>query len=207
MTLGLGMDRLGLCWPGLHTWNIPLVAICQPEAKASFCSCQLLTVGDGSAGSTRPLLQDRHASAGAGHLDMAGPVACTPLPSIPAHPASLIARARCHCCPCCAQTKAAAARDKKTVHTHRCAPRRLLASWRLHTRSRSARGSFRAQWPAATPRPASGARVRHMTGAQLSFKDPKGARALAPRFWGKATPANGTLAAAFFPRENKGRLD
>ena len=83
MTLGLGMDLLGLYCPGLHTWNIPLVAICQPEAKASFCSCQLLTVGDGSAGSTRPLLQDRHASAGAGHLDMAGPVACTPfLPSL-----------------------------------------------------------------------------------------------------------------------------
>ena len=155
MTLGLGMDLLGLYCPGLHTWNIPLVAICQPEAKASFCSCQLLTVGDGSAGSTRPLLQDRHASAGAGH----GRACCT-LPSIPAHPASLIARARCHCGPSGAQTKAAAARDKKTVHTHRCAPRRLVAR-RLHTRCRSAARSAPNGRPRA-PRPASGARVRHM---------------------------------------------
>jgi hypothetical protein len=27
MTLGLGMDLLGLYWPGLQTWNIPLEAM------------------------------------------------------------------------------------------------------------------------------------------------------------------------------------
>jgi len=37
MTLGLGMDRLGLYWPGLRTWNIPLVAM--PARGQSILGC------------------------------------------------------------------------------------------------------------------------------------------------------------------------
>ena len=160
MTLGLGMDLLGLYCPGLHTWNIPLVAICQPEAKASFCSCQLLTVGDGSAGSTRPLLQDRHASAGAGHLDMAGPVACTPPSFHPCSPCKLNCTRSLSLLPVRRPNKSCGCTGQKNrAHASlRTAP---AGGLRLHTRRRSAARSAPNGRPRA-PRPASGARVRHM---------------------------------------------